>query len=90
VEGGRWKVVCGIDPVLIYGAFGLIVTFMQSSGFLSGYISALFIARGNSVAHIAKTLIISENTVRFHSKNVYMKLGIHKRQDLIALLEETD
>jgi DNA-binding CsgD family transcriptional regulator len=47
-----------------------------------------FIARGNSVAHIAKTLIISENTVRFHSKNIYMKLNIHKRQDLIALLEK--
>jgi DNA-binding CsgD family transcriptional regulator len=49
---------------------------------------AEFIARGNSVAHIAKTLVISENTVRFHSKNLYMKLGIHKRQDLVALLEE--
>jgi DNA-binding CsgD family transcriptional regulator len=51
---------------------------------------AEFIARGNSVAHIAKTLVISENTVRFHSKNLYMKLGIHKRQDLVAMLEETD
>jgi DNA-binding CsgD family transcriptional regulator len=51
---------------------------------------AEFIARGNSVAHIAKTLIISENTVRFHSKNIYMKLGIHKRQDLLTMLEEID
>jgi DNA-binding CsgD family transcriptional regulator len=51
---------------------------------------AELIARGNSVAHIAKTLIISENTVRFHSKNIYLKLGIHKRQELVALLEEID
>ncbi|MDR0350086.1 MAG: helix-turn-helix transcriptional regulator [Coriobacteriales bacterium] len=49
---------------------------------------AEFLARGNSVAHIAKTLVISENTVRFHSKNLYMKLNIHKRQDLVELLEE--
>jgi DNA-binding CsgD family transcriptional regulator len=46
------------------------------------------IARGNSVAHIAETLIVSENTIRTHSKRLYVKLNIHKRQDLLALLEE--
>jgi DNA-binding CsgD family transcriptional regulator/MFS family permease len=46
------------------------------------------IARGNSIAHIAETLIISENTVRTHSKRGYVKLNIHKRQDLLDLLEE--
>jgi DNA-binding CsgD family transcriptional regulator len=51
---------------------------------------AELIARGNSIASIAKTLIISENTVRFHSKNLYMKLGIHKRQALIEMLENID
>jgi DNA-binding CsgD family transcriptional regulator/MFS family permease len=46
------------------------------------------IARGNSIAHIAETLIISENTVRTHSKRGYVKLGVHKRQDLLDLLEK--
>lgn len=41
------------------------------------------IARGNSVAHIADELVISENTVRTHSRRIYTKLDIHKKQDLI-------
>ncbi|MDR0500747.1 MAG: helix-turn-helix transcriptional regulator [Coriobacteriales bacterium] len=46
------------------------------------------IARGNSVARIAEVLVVSENTVRTHSKRIYGKLGIHKRQSLLDLLEE--
>jgi DNA-binding CsgD family transcriptional regulator/MFS family permease len=46
------------------------------------------IARGNSIAHIAEALVISENTVRTHSKRGYVKLNIHKRQDLLNLLEK--
>ena len=45
------------------------------------------IARGNSMASIAERLVISENTVRTHSKRIYVKLDIHKRQELIALVE---
>ncbi|MEG1398119.1 MAG: helix-turn-helix transcriptional regulator, partial [Raoultibacter sp.] len=44
------------------------------------------IARGNSVAAIAEQLVISENTVRTHSKHIYGKLDIHKRQDLLDML----
>jgi DNA-binding CsgD family transcriptional regulator/MFS family permease len=46
------------------------------------------IARGNSVARIAEQLIVSENTVRTHSKHVYKKMNVHKRQELLDLLEE--
>jgi DNA-binding NarL/FixJ family response regulator len=46
------------------------------------------IARGNSVAHIAETLVVSENTIRTHNKRLYVKLNVHKRQDLLALYEE--
>jgi DNA-binding CsgD family transcriptional regulator len=46
------------------------------------------ICRGNSIARIAEVLVVSENTVRTHSKRSYLKLGIHKRQDLLDLLEE--
>jgi DNA-binding CsgD family transcriptional regulator len=49
-----------------------------------------FIARGNSVAHIAETLVVSENTIRTHSKRLYVKLNIHKRQGLLTLLEEME
>jgi DNA-binding CsgD family transcriptional regulator len=51
---------------------------------------AELIARGNSIARIAKILVVSDNTVRFHNKNLYTKLGIHKRQGLIDLLEELE
>lgn len=45
------------------------------------------IARGNTVARIAEQLIVSENTIRTHSKRIYTKLNIHKRQELVELIE---
>ena len=48
---------------------------------------AELIARGNTVAHIAELLFVSENTVRTHSKHIYTKLDVHKRQELIDLVE---
>lgn len=42
-----------------------------------------FICRGRSKAYIAETLVISENTVRTHSKALYAKLGVHSKQELI-------
>ena len=45
------------------------------------------IVRGNTVPRIAEQLYISENTVRTHSKRIYAKLGIHKKQELVALTE---
>lgn len=51
---------------------------------------AELIARGNSVARIAEILVVSENTIRTHSKRIYTKLDIHKRQELIELVESFD
>lgn len=48
---------------------------------------AELIARGNSVARIAEMLVVSENTIRTHSKRIYSKLNVHKRQELIDLAE---
>lgn len=48
------------------------------------------IARSNSVPMIAEELVVSENTVRTHSKRIYTKLGIHKKQELVNLIEEFD
>ena len=49
---------------------------------------AELVMRGNSVSSIADTLVISENTVRTHTKHIYAKLGIHKRQEMIDLVRE--
>lgn len=46
------------------------------------------IARGNSVARIAENLVVSENTIRTHSKRIYAKLAIHKKQELLDLINE--
>lgn len=48
------------------------------------------LARGKTVARIAEELIISENTVRMHSKRIYAKLNVHKKQELIDLVESFD
>ena len=45
------------------------------------------IARGNTVARIAEQLVVSENTIRTHSKRIYAKLDTHKKQELVDLLE---
>ena len=46
-----------------------------------------YICKGRSKGFIAKDLMISENTVRGYAKNLYAKLGIHSRQELLSLLE---
>lgn len=47
-------------------------------------------ARGSSVPRIAEELVVSENTIRTHSKRIYAKLDIHKKQDLLDLIDEFD
>lgn len=49
---------------------------------------ALLIAQGRSKTYIAETLCVSENTVRTHAKNIYSKLNVHSKQELIDLLQE--
>ena len=48
------------------------------------------IARGNTVARIAEMLVVSENTIRTHSKRIYAKLDVHKRQELRDLIDSFD
>lgn len=48
------------------------------------------IARGNTVARIAEDLVVSENTIRTHSKRIYTKLAIHKKQELLDLIDSFD
>ena len=47
-----------------------------------------FLAKGRSVPVIAEQLGVSQNTVRFHCKNIYEKCGVHSKQELLSLMEE--
>lgn len=38
------------------------------------------VARGRSNHQIANTLWVSQDTVRFHLRNAYRKLGVHSRE----------
>ena len=46
-----------------------------------------YIARGRSVPFIAEALVLSENTVRSHSRRIYEKLDVHSKQQLLDLVE---
>lgn len=48
------------------------------------------IARGHSGPAIAEMLFISENTMRTHNKRIYAKLGIHKKQELLVLIDQME
>lgn len=45
------------------------------------------LARGNTRQSIAGKLVVSENTVRTHVKNIYAKLRIHSKQQLIDMVD---
>ncbi len=46
------------------------------------------LAYGHSSSYIAKVLYVSNNTARSHMKNIYKKLGVSSREELIELLRE--
>ena len=49
---------------------------------------AEYVFRGYSAKRIAELQYLSLNTVQSHTKNLYRKIGIHSRQDLIDLVDE--
>lgn len=46
-----------------------------------------YVGRGYTPAFIAKKLFLSDSTVRSHIKNIYRKMDIHSRQDLLQLID---
>ena len=50
----------------------------------------LLLAKGRTGARIEQELYISKGTVNYHLRNIYHKLGIHSKQELIELLEKMD
>lgn len=47
------------------------------------------IAQGRDIDYISEALIISKNTVKGYRKDIYTKLGIHSRQEVIDLVKTT-
>jgi DNA-binding CsgD family transcriptional regulator len=47
------------------------------------------LARGRGSDHIADRLHISLNTVRSHTQNIYVKTGVHSRNELMEMVEST-
>jgi DNA-binding CsgD family transcriptional regulator len=49
----------------------------------------VLLVKGRNLASIKETLNISAGTVSTHRQRIYQKMGIHSRQDLLDLLEQT-
>ncbi|MBO4364880.1 MAG: helix-turn-helix transcriptional regulator, partial [Eggerthellaceae bacterium] len=45
------------------------------------------LAMGHDATRISEELSISWNTVRTHTRNVYAKLGVHSRQEVVDLVD---
>lgn len=48
----------------------------------------VFLAHGRSLPYIREQLVFSKNTVDTHAKNLYRKLDVHSRQELIDLIDK--
>ncbi|MGA2504691.1 MAG: LuxR C-terminal-related transcriptional regulator [Anaerolineales bacterium] len=46
------------------------------------------LAKGHANQKIAEIMVVSQSTVKFHLKNIYLKLGVHTRTQAIARGEE--
>lgn len=48
----------------------------------------IMLAKGRNIPFIQKELVVSSGTVRTHVRNLYKKLAVHDRQELISLIEQ--
>ncbi len=44
------------------------------------------LARGNNTLRVQEELSITKNTLKYHTRHIYEKLGVHSQQELIDLL----
>ena len=47
----------------------------------------LLLARGRNSRFIEESLVVSRNTVKTHTRNIYLKLGVHSHQELIDAVD---
>ena len=45
------------------------------------------LGQGRTARAISEKLVVSENTVKYHIKSIYQKLGVHSRDEVIDLIE---
>ena len=71
------------------GAFQRVVDQLSSEGMLSTRESEVFrlLAMGYGTDRVASELCVTTNTVRVHTHNLYVKLGIHSRDELMELVD---
>lgn len=48
------------------------------------------LGKGNSIKRIAELLVVSESTVKFHRTNIYRKIGVNSKQELIDLMNNRE
>lgn len=46
------------------------------------------LAQGRTLRAISEKLTVSENTVKYHVKSIYQKLGVHTRDEIIDLVKQ--
>jgi DNA-binding CsgD family transcriptional regulator len=46
-----------------------------------------YMGRGHNYVFIAETVFVSENTIRTHVRNIFRKLNISSREDLLAMID---
>lgn len=46
-----------------------------------------YLVRGRDTVYISEKLILSEYTVRTHTRHIYEKVGVHSKQELIDAFE---
>lgn len=46
------------------------------------------LVRGRTIASIAESLVLSENTIKAHTKAIYRKLDVHSREGLFECVEQ--
>ncbi|HBT95884.1 MAG TPA: LuxR family transcriptional regulator, partial [Coriobacteriia bacterium] len=72
------------------GRFSKSIEHLAEQGRLSARETEVFryLAIGHGSSYIAEQLQVSWNTARTHTHNVYVKLNVHSRQQLISLIDE--
>lgn len=50
--------------------------------------TASLMARGYTVRRVAEELVVAESTIKGYSKSIYRKMGIHRKDELIAMVNE--